>query len=85
MFVPIPKAFAVSLAIASASPVTILIFTPMDERGRNRGLCIFARRIEHGQHAEKLPQPVALGPRHAQRTKTARGKIIDRFFRRRLH
>ena len=36
------------------------------QRGRNRRLRILARWIEHGQHTEKLPRPVALGPRHAQ-------------------
>ena len=69
---------AVSLAMASASPVTILIFTPICQRGRDGCLGIFPWRIEQGQHANKLPLPVALGPRHAQRTKAARREFVDR-------
>ena len=76
---------AVSLAMASASPVTILIFTPICKRGRDGGLGIFPRRIEQGQHAEKLPLAVALRPRHAQRTKAARREFVDRLLDGGLH
>ena len=30
------------------------------------------------QHTEKLPWPVSVGPRHAQRTKAARREFVDR-------
>ena len=69
---------AVSCAMARASPVTILIFTPICQRGRDGFFGIFPWRIEQGQHANKLPLAVAFIPRHAQRTKTARGKFVDR-------
>ena len=64
--------------MARASPVTILTFTPICARGRNGGLGIFPWRIEQRQHAKKLPLAVSLGPRHAQRTKAARGEFVDR-------
>ena len=76
---------AVSLAMASASPVTILTFTPIGKRGRDGCLGIFPWRIEQGQHADKLPLPVALGPRHAQRTEAARRKFVDRLLDGGLH
>src|ERR1022692_2815787 len=139
IFVPISNFLAVSLAIARASPVTILTFTPIAsavaivtlassrggsnsgntprnchcpspsaratpserkpraansltacstatftcaeladsamitlyahcQRGRDCDLGVISRRIEQRQHAQKLPLPVTLGPRHAQRT-----------------
>ena len=77
MFVPIPNVLAVSRAMASASPVTILIFTPIWARGRDGGFGIFARRIEQRQHAEKLPFTIAVGPGHTERTKAARGEVVD--------
>jgi hypothetical protein len=71
--------------MASASPVTILTFTPIFQRGRDGRLGIVARRIEQRQHAEKLPLPVSLGPRHAQRTKAARREFVDRLVDGGLH
>ena len=47
-------------------------------RGRDGRLGIVPGRIEQGQHAEELPGAVALGPRHAQRTKAARRELVDR-------
>ena len=73
-----PSFLAVSLAIASASPVTILIFTPILTRGRDGRLGILPGRIEQGQYADKLPLPISLSPRYAQGTKTARREFVDR-------
>ena len=47
--------------------------------GRDGRLGVLPRRIEQRQHAEELPFAVALGPRHAQGTKTARGEFVDGF------
>src|SRR5277367_5287037 len=78
MLVPIPRVLAVSLAIASASPVTILILTPHLGRGRDGRFGIVTRRIEQRQHAEKLPFAVSVRAGHAKRPKTAGGEIVDR-------
>ena len=72
-------------AMASASPVTILIFTPICSRGRDGCLGVVPRRIEQRQHAKKLPFAVALGPRHAQRAKAARREFVDRLVDGGLH
>ena len=55
------------------------------QRGRDGCLGIFPWRIEQGQHADELPLPVALGPRHAQRTKAARREFVDRLLDGGLH
>jgi len=46
---------------------------------------IFPWRIEQGQHTKKLPLAFSLGPRHAQRTKAARGEFVDRLVDGGLH
>ena len=53
--------------------------------GRDRCLGIVPWRIEQRQHAKKLPLAVSLGPRHAQRTKAARGEFVDRLVDGGLH
>ena len=57
MSVPIPSVLAVSWAMASASPVTILTFTPICTRGGDGRLGVSPRRVEQRQHAEELPGP----------------------------
>ena len=48
-------------------------------------LACFAGRIEHWQHAHKLPLTFLIRPRHAQGTKAARRKVVDRFLDGRLY
>ena len=45
--------------------------------GRDGGLGFVPRRVEQGQHAEKLPGAFCLGPRHAQRAEAARREFVD--------
>ena len=75
MSVPIPSVLAVSWAMASASPVTILTFTPICRGGGDGRLGVVAWRVEQGQHAEELPRAVPLGPGHAQRAEAARREL----------
>ena len=72
-----PNFLAVSLAMASASPVTILTFTPICQRGRDGCLGIFPRRIEQGQHAQETaigrrPRPA---PRPSERKPRAANSL----------
>ena len=62
MFVPIPSFLAVSLAMASASPVTILTFTPICRAVAMVALASSAWRIEQRQHTKKLPFAVCRRP-----------------------
>ena len=82
---PIPSVLAVSWAMASASPVTILTFTPICSAVAIGGLGIVPGRVEQGQHAQKLPFAVSLGSRHAQGAKAARGEFVDRLVDGGLH
>ena len=61
----------------SASPVTILILTPIRAAIATVDFGVFARRIEQRQHAEKLPLSVAVRSRDTKRAKPARSEIID--------
>ena len=54
-------------------------------RGRDGGFGVFTRRIEQRQYAEKLPFPVAIRPGHTERTKAARGEVVDRLVDGGLH
>ncbi len=80
MVVPVPSFLAVSWAMASASPVTRhhLDLYPHRFRGSDGFLGIVPWRIEQGQYALKLPCPLGVGVRHAQRAKATRGKFVDR-------
>ena len=78
MLVPSPSFVAVSWAIASASPVTILTCTPSSPGGGDGRLGVFARRVKQGQHPEQLPVAVAVGAGHPQRPKAARRELVDR-------
>ena len=73
-----PNFLAVSWAMASCVARDHLDLHTHLPRGRDGGLGIFPRRIEQGQHTEKLPLPFSLGARHAQRTKAARSEFVDR-------
>ena len=46
---------------------------------------LFARRIEQGQHAHKLPLAFLIRPGDAQRTEAASGKFLHRLFHGGLH
>ena len=62
MFAPSPSFVAVSWAMASASPVTILTCTPSCRAVAMVALRVFARRVEQRQHAERAasaPSPSA--------------------------
>ena len=45
---------------------------------RDGCLGLLARRIEQGQHANKLPLAFLIGPGHAQGTEAACRKFVDR-------
>ena len=47
-------------------------------RRRDGGFGVFARRIEQRQDAEKPPFAVAVGSGDTERTKAARGEVVDR-------
>ena len=76
---------AVSLAMASASPVTILTFTPIASAVAMVALASSRGGSNSGNTPKKLPLAVALGPRHAQRTKAARREFVDRLLDGGLH
>ena len=69
---------AISLAMATWSPVTILTSHAHLAGGLDRGLGVLARRIEQRQHAEELPLALRVGPGHAQRAEAPRGEVVDR-------
>ena len=73
-----PSVLAVSRAIASASPVTILIFDAHLAGGRDRGGGVLAGRIEQRQHADQLPGIRTILPGDAQRAEAAASKVVDR-------
>ena len=50
------------------------------KRRGDGGLGIFARRVEQGQHPQKPPAAVPLGPRYAYRTETALCELTHRLF-----
>ena len=54
-------------------------------RARDRCFGLLARRIEHWQHANKLPPIFLVRPGHAQGTEAARGKFFDGFLHRGLY
>ena len=54
-------------------------------RRRDGGLGVFPRRIEQRQDAEKPPFAVAIGARDAERTKAARGEVVDSLVHGGLH
>ena len=54
-------------------------------RGGDGRLGIRAGWIEERKDSEKLPSPLRVRPRDAQRTETARRKFVDGFLDRRLH
>ena len=85
MFVPMPSFLAVSLAMASASPVTILIFTPICRAVAMVALASSRGGSNRGSTPSKLPVAVAVGPRHAQRAKAARREFVDRLVDGGLH
>ena len=69
MFAPIPKVFAVSRAIARASPVL---------RGSlDGGFGTFMWWIVQRQHTKKLLLPIAVRPGPTESTKTASSKVVD--------
>nr|WP_241499234.1 hypothetical protein [Chromobacterium sphagni] len=69
--------------MAKASPVSISIFTPIARAGNGR-LGVFARRVEHRQHAQQLPWAIPLGSGHRQRAKAARREFVNRLVQRGL-
>ena len=78
MFVPIPNALAVSLAIANASPVTILILTPIWAAIATVDLASVRGGSDSGSTPRSCHLPVAICPGNAERTKAARCEVVDR-------
>ena len=77
-WLPSPSFLAVSCAIASASPVTILTLTPRSRAVAMRRLGVFAGRVKQRQHADQPPRAVAVGAGDAQGTKAALRELVDR-------
>ena len=75
---PIPSFLAVSWAMASASPVTILTFTPIARAVAMVALASSRGGSNRGNTPRNLPLALPLGPRHAQRTEAARREFVDR-------
>ena len=77
MFWPSLSCPAISLAIASWSPVTILMSTPMLADRRDGFRAIVARRIEQRQQAEEAPLAGLVGARDAEGAEPLRPRPID--------
>ncbi len=60
--------------------MTILTLTPIWRALAMVALACVARRIEQGQHADKLPFAVPVRPGDAQGTKAACGEFLDGLF-----
>ena len=81
----IPSFLAVSLAMANASPVTILTVTPIVSAVAMVALASDPRRIEDKKDADELPDVVVIGSGDPQGTKSARREFVDRLFHGRLN
>ena len=77
MLAPIPSVLAVSRAIARASPVTILIFTPISAAVATVALASSRGGSNSGNTPSKPPFPVAIRPSDAERAKAAGGEVVD--------
>ena len=65
--------------MANLSPVTILTFTPICRAVAMVALESSRGGSKSGQHAQELPLPLRVRPRHAQGTEAARGEFVDGF------
>ena len=81
---PRPTFWAVSFAMARASPVTILTVMPMLRAVAMVAFGVLARRVEQREYSEEPPVAVAVGAGHAQGPKASRREVVHRGVHRRL-